>query len=559
MQLTSASLITVAVAAGSALSLPTTTLPFVPGQTVYLSNHDDLAPLESHNDKQLIKDSYMVILKNGIDPVSFLSHQSLVSQAQLLASQSTPSTHDDDFGLRHIYDLQDHITGYSGQFTQDVLAWIRSQPEVSYVEKDTKVEVTMLQDDSSKVWDQPYDVKFHESNVNSGNIFTNQDFKTQALEKGAPWGLARVSHREELGFGTFNQYFYDTEGGEGVTAYIIDTGINIKHVEFEGRARWGKTMPQGDTDTDGNGHGTHCAGTVASKKYGVAKKAELVAVKVLGSGGSGSMSDVTGGVLWAVSDAKSLSKEFALNPTSLKAKKHKGFVANMSLGGGKSPALDQAVNGAVASGMHFGVAAGNENQDACNTSPAGASNPVTVGASTIQDERAYFSNKGKCVDIFGPGLNILSTWNTGNNSVNTISGTSMASPHVVGLLAYLLSIYGTEEFATIQGAIPMGLQTLSTSTSFGQTLSNSLFSILPIPAMVYDFFNSAVNFLTPSPSRQQLIFGSTGSSSPDIISVLHPADMKKAMIKLATPNALTDLDSDTVNKLIFNNATKYSP
>lgn len=187
MQLTSASLITVAVAAGSALSLPTTTLPFVPGQTVYLSNHDDLAPLESHNDKQLIKDSYMVILKNGIDPVSFLSHQSLVSQAQLLASQSTPSTHDDDFGLRHIYDLQDHITGYSGQFTQDVLAWIRSQPEVSYVEKDTKVEVTMLQDDSSKVWDQPYDVKFHESNVNSGNIFTNQDFKTQALEKGAPW------------------------------------------------------------------------------------------------------------------------------------------------------------------------------------------------------------------------------------------------------------------------------------------------------------------------------------------------------------------------------------
>lgn len=135
----------------------------------------------------------------------------------------------------------------------------------------------------------------------------------------------------------------------------------------------------------------------------------------------------------------------------------------------------------------------------------------------------------------------------------------MASPHVVGLLAYLLSIYGTEEFATIQGAIPMGLQTLSTSTSFGQTLSNSLFSILPIPAMVYDFFNSAVNFLTPSPSRQQLIFGSTGSSSPDIISVLHPADMKKAMIKLATPNALTDLDSDTVNKLIFNNATKYSP
>lgn len=148
-----------------------------------------------------------------------------------------------------------------------------------------------------------------------------------------------------------------------MTAYIIDTGINIDHVEFEGRATWGKTMPANDEDKDGNGHGTHCAGTIGSRKYGVAKKAELVAVKVLSSSGSGSMSDVTGGVLWAVEDAKKKTLAMAANPSSTKAKKHKGFVANMSLGGGKSPTLDRAVNGAVASGMHFGVAAGNENQD----------------------------------------------------------------------------------------------------------------------------------------------------------------------------------------------------
>jgi cerevisin len=121
-----------------------------------------------------------------------------------------------------------------------------------------------------------------------------------ATELGAPWGLARISHRPKLSLGTFTKYVYDTDGGEGVTAYVIDTGINIDHVEFEGRARWGKTMPKNDVDKDGNGHGTHCAGTIASRKYGVAKKAQLVAVKVLGSNGSGSMSDVVDGVLYVL-------------------------------------------------------------------------------------------------------------------------------------------------------------------------------------------------------------------------------------------------------------------
>jgi hypothetical protein len=206
--------------------------------------------------------------------------------------------------------------------------------------------------------------------------------------------------------GTFNKYLYSEDGGEGVDAYVIDTGTNVDHVDFEGRAKWGKTIPTGDEDADGNGHGTHCSGTVAGKKFGVAKKANVYAVKVLKSNGSGTMADVVKGVEWAATahtDTVSAAKKG-------KKKGFKGSVANMSLGGGKSRTLDLAVNAAVDVGLHFAVAAGNDNADACKYSPAAAENAVTVGASTLADERAYFSNFGECTDIFAPGLNILSTW-----------------------------------------------------------------------------------------------------------------------------------------------------
>ena len=260
-----------------------------------------------------------------------------------------------------------------------------------------------------------------------------------SLEKNAPWGLARISHRSSLSFGTFNKYLYSTDGGKGVDVYVIDTGTNVGHVDFEGRASWGKTIPANDEDADGNGHGTHCSGTIAGKKYGVAKKANIYAVKVLKSNGSGSMSDVVKGVEWAaeshVKKAKKGEKGF------------KGSAANMSLGGGKSPTLDMAVNGAVDAGIHFAVAAGNDNADSCKYSPAAAEKAVTVGASTLADERAYFSNYGKCNDIFAPGLNILSTWIGSKYATNTISGTSMASPHIAGLLAYFLSMQPSKESA----------------------------------------------------------------------------------------------------------------
>jgi cerevisin len=264
------------------------------------------------------------------------------------------------------------------------------------------------------------------------------------LEKNSPWGLARISHRDSLSFGTFNKYLYSADGGEGVDVYVIDTGTNVDHVDFEGRAIWGKTIPDNDEDKDGNGHGTHCSGTVAGKKFGVAKKANVYAVKVLKSNGSGTMSDVVKGVEWA---AISHSKK-AKDAKDGKGKKgFKGSAANMSLGGGKSVTLDKAVNAAVDVGIHFAVAAGNDNADSCSYSPAAAENAVTVGASTLADERAYFSNYGKCNDIFAPGLNIQSTWIGSKYAVNTISGTSMASPHIAGLLAYFLSLQPSSDSA----------------------------------------------------------------------------------------------------------------
>jgi len=256
--------------------------------------------------------------------------------------------------------------------------------------------------------------------------------------------LARISHRDSLSFGTFNKYLYSADGGEGVDVYVIDTGTNTEHVDFEGRAHWGKTIPANDEDADGNGHGTHCSGTIAGKKYGVAKKANVYAVKVLRSNGSGSMSDVVKGVEWA---AISHTKKVEAAKDKKGKKGFKGSAANMSLGGGKSVTLDLAVNAAVDAGIHFAVAAGNDNADSCSYSPAAAAKAVTVGASTFADERAYFSNYGKCNDIFAPGLNIQSTWIGSKHATNTISGTSMASPHIAGLLAYFLSLQPAKDSA----------------------------------------------------------------------------------------------------------------
>ncbi|KAG6007383.1 Subtilisin-like proteinase Spm1 [Claviceps maximensis] len=386
--------------------------------------HQGSAPVLSSVHADVVPDSYIIKFKDHVDESKADQHHAWVKGIHEgdeedrfeLRKRSLGSSVVDAFsGTKHTYNF-DGFKGYSGHFHESVIEKVRNHPDVEFIEKDTIVRTMLpLTSDQSVQEDKCGDSE---------------------IEKQAPWGLARISHRDSLKFSTYNKYLYASEGGEGVDAYVIDTGTNTEHVDFEGRAKWGKTIPSGDEDEDGNGHGTHCSGTIAGKKYGVAKKAHVYAVKVLRSNGSGSMSDVVKGVEFAA--IRHVEQVKAAKDG--KRKGFKGSVANMSLGGGKTSALDAAVNAAVKAGIHFSVAAGNDNADACKYSPAAAELPVTVGASAFDDSRAYFSNYGKCTDIFAPGLNILSTWIGSKYAVNTISGTSMASPHICGLLAYYLSL-----------------------------------------------------------------------------------------------------------------------
>ncbi|KAH7256239.1 hypothetical protein BKA59DRAFT_498896 [Fusarium tricinctum] len=390
--------------------------------------HDKAAPILSSIDAETIPDSYIIKFKDHVDGAAANDHHMWVQDAhkeveteRMELRKRSMSFSDKSFsGLKHTFDIGDAFKGYAGHFDESMIEKVRNHPDVEFIERDTLVH-TMVP-------------------VSNKDMIT-EDKCDGETEKQAPWGLARISHRSTLNFGTFNKYLYSSDGGEGVDAYIVDTGTNVDHVDFEGRAHWGKTIPSGDADEDGNGHGTHCSGTVAGKKYGVAKKASVYAVKVLRSNGSGSMSDVVKGVEFAATSHLEQKKK----AKDGKRKGFKGSVANMSLGGGKTQALDAAVNAAVRTGIHFAVAAGNDNADACNYSPAAATEPVTVGASALDDSRAYFSNYGKCTDIFAPGLNIQSTWIGSKYAVNTISGTSMASPHIAGLLAYYLSLQPAED------------------------------------------------------------------------------------------------------------------
>ncbi|KAF2718193.1 subtilisin-like protein [Polychaeton citri CBS 116435] len=247
-------------------------------------------------------------------------------------------------------------------------------------------------------------------------------------QSGAPYGLGRISHRAPGS----TQYIYDSSAGSGTYSYIIDTGIYTSHNDFGGRATFGANFAGDGLNTDGNGHGTHVAGTTGSTTYGVAKKTNLIAVKVLDSQGSGATSNVIAGIQWAYKDAKAKSRIGKA-------------VGNLSLGGSFSQSTNDAVTEAVKQGLFLAVAAGNSGVDAKSSSPASAPNVCTVGASDSTDRRASFSNYGPVVDIFAPGVNILSTWIDDPNDTNTISGTSMASPHVAGLGAYLLALEGARD------------------------------------------------------------------------------------------------------------------
>lgn len=245
-----------------------------------------------------------------------------------------------------------------------------------------------------------------------------------------------------------------------MTAYIVDTGILYSHSEFGGRASFGFDA-FGGNGADCHGHGTHVSGTVGGSTYGVAKNVALVAVRVLDCSGSGTTSGVIAGVDW------------------VKAHHTASSVANMSLGGGASTALDTAVANSIASGVTYAIAAGNSNRDACKFSPARVASAITVGATTSTDARASYSNYGSCLDLFAPGSSITSSWNSSSTATNTISGTSMATPHVAGVAALYLEAHPGATPLAVRNAI-VGGATPNKVTSAGRNSPNLLlYSLVP--------------------------------------------------------------------------------
>ncbi|MEV5436082.1 S8 family peptidase [Streptomyces sp. NPDC052682] len=271
--------------------------------------------------------------------------------------------------------------------------------------------------------------------------FVEQDQRVhlEATQYTPPWGLDRID-QPQLPLNL--AYTYPDTAGKSATVYVIDTGVRITHTDIAGRARHGYDFVDRDANaSDGNGHGTHVATTVAGKTYGVAKQAKIVSVRVLDNSGAGTLSGVIAGVDWVT------------------AHRVRPAVANMSLGASTSTALDTAVRNSIASGVTYAVAAGNSNVNASTFSPARVSSALTVGASTWTDNRASFSNYGSLLDMFAPGSLITAGWNTSDTATATLSGTSMAAPHVAGAAAVYLTSHPSASPATVHNALVNGATT----------------------------------------------------------------------------------------------------
>jgi subtilisin family serine protease len=312
-----------------------------------------------------IAGSYIVVLKPGSSEASHVS-----SASQALAKR---------YGGRVLDNYLASVRGFQAAMTATQAHRLAANPAVDYVEQDATVRMADTQ-------------------------------------TGPVWGLDRI---DQTSLPLSKTYTY--RSASNVTAYVLDTGIRISHSEFGGRARNGWDFIDKDsTAQDCHGHGTHVAGTVGGKTYGVAKDVKLVGVRVLDCRGSGSYSAIIAGIDWVT--------KYAAKPA----------VASMSLGGTLSSALNAAVTRSIASGITYTVAAGNDNKNACGYSPAATPDAITVGATDRADVRASFSNYGKCLDIFAPGVSVTSASNKSNSGTAMMSGTSMATPHVAGAVALVL-------------------------------------------------------------------------------------------------------------------------
>ncbi|KAF3925401.1 Cerevisin [Orbilia brochopaga] len=310
-----------------------------------------------------------------------------------------------------------------------------SMPNVAILEKNIKYKAAVMPTDSSFKPETMPRALVKES-MRMSRLAKRQQSGVFIEQSTAPWNLQRVSSSDTVALNgrkdtdlTF-KYRFDQASGSGVDVYMLDTGINVAQVDFNGRAQM--VFSVDGTQNDAQGHGSHTAGTVGARTFGVAKNVNLLGVKVLQDDGSGSIAGIVQGIDFVISSHKKRqqSQDFA------------GSVISMSLGGDGLPqSMFNILSKATQAGVHVSVAAGNENQDACNTSPAGFSQQIpiiSVGATDVNDARASFSNFGKCVDIHAPGVDIVSTFNKGTTSTATLQGTSMACPAVSGMIADLL-------------------------------------------------------------------------------------------------------------------------
>jgi oryzin len=353
------------------------------------------APLYSYPDT--IEGQYIVIYHPHTADELQTKHQSVLGQ-----------------NVFATYNITTYFMGYAAHLTKEEVEIIRDDPIVAEVHPDTNVYL--------------YGRQQAECDTTQNNVRS--------------WGICRVSHWGSITSGALNTYKWDSyEAGSGVDVYVIDTGIKTTHQDFDGRAVWGANYVDSIRD-DNNGHGTHCAGTVGGSTVGIARYARLVAVRVLNGQGSGTNSGVISGINYAANTARTRGVP---------------SVASMSLGGSYNTAMNNAVTQCVASGVTTVVAAGNDNANACNYSPASTPNAITVGSTSTdasnRDIRSSFSNYGNCVDVFAPGSNIYSCGISSNSAYATMSGTSMACPHVAGLAAVVLHRRGHISPAAVKSAI----------------------------------------------------------------------------------------------------------
>lgn len=346
----------------------------------------------------LVPGQYLVVLKKTGTFGGLLSADQIATLAKELAGQ---------YGGTLLLTYGNALNGYLVKLDDRQAAALGKDPLVKYVEQDSFVAPVRMQTK-------------------------------------APWGLDRIDQRKPSLDG---DYRYPESAGKGVHVYVIDTGVRGTHNEFKGRYAGGVNFVSSDYNPangqagdvpDCNGHGTHVAGTAVGEHYGVAKRARLYSVRVLDCEGSGTMSGVIAGVDWVARNVR------------------RPAVANLSLGGGASRALDEALNKLIDQGVVTVVAAGNDNRDACDVSPARVPDAITVAASNPKDRRAPFSNFGKCVDLFAPGTDIPSAWFQRDTQNATISGTSMASPHVAGIAALYLGVHPKAHVREIAGDLIRG-------------------------------------------------------------------------------------------------------